>query len=74
MKLEHKTPIIPEPRKEEKMVTREVIREEVEKKGAEPKATVIDEDRERKYRNIDDSQKGCIEFLRIDDEGNGNYA
>lgn len=66
MKLEHKTPIIPEPRKEEKIVTREVIREEVEKKGAEPKATVIEERTKIENENIETStiaKKDALSFF-----------
>ncbi|XP_050486212.1 titin isoform X4 [Bombus huntii] len=67
MKLEHKTPSVSvEPKKEEKTVIKEVIREEVDKKGFEPKTTVVEEKTKIENENIETStiaKKDALSFF-----------
>ncbi|XP_068967253.1 titin isoform X4 [Bombus flavifrons] len=67
MKLEHKTPSVTvEPKKEEKTVIKEVIREEVDKKGFEPQTTVIEEKTKIENENIETStiaKKDALSFF-----------
>lgn len=67
MKLEHKTPSVTvEPKKEEKTIIKEVIREEVDKKGFEPKTTVVEEKTKIENENIETStiaKKDALSFF-----------
>ncbi|XP_043261539.1 uncharacterized protein LOC122402644 [Colletes gigas] len=64
MKLEHQTPSVLEPKKEEKTTTKEVIREE--RKVVEPKATVFEEKSVIANENIETStiaKKDALSFF-----------
>lgn len=66
MKLEHKTPSIPEPKRDGKTVIKEVIREEFDKKISEPKTSMFEEKTKIENENIETStiaKKDALSFF-----------
>ncbi|CAK9797379.1 TTN [Anthophora quadrimaculata] len=66
MKLEHKTPSVTEPKKEEKTVIRDIIHEELEKRSTEPKTTIFEETTKTENENIETStiaKKDALSFF-----------